>query len=245
VDSELEVIHDEMEQTRASLADKLGALETQVRETVSGATDAVSSTVEGVKEVVSTVSDTVDTVKEQFSISKQFDEHPWLAMGVAVGAGFVAAQLFDRARAAVPGAVAAAARSLGESLPLERPAAEGAPKSAAESKQEGDGVLHSLGSLMPGVGDVAGAAVSQLGGLAVGSLMGLIREMVANHLPQEWKGEVNKFVEQVADKLGGKPLDPTRSNQLLSALGLCGKEGECGGEQRQEGAPATGRFPAR
>jgi hypothetical protein len=74
VDNELEVIRDEMEQTRASLADKLGALEEQVRETVSGATEAVSSTVEGVKDVVSTVSDTVDSVKEQFSLSKQFDE---------------------------------------------------------------------------------------------------------------------------------------------------------------------------
>jgi len=37
------VIRDEMEQTRANLADKLGALENQVRETVSGATDAVKS----------------------------------------------------------------------------------------------------------------------------------------------------------------------------------------------------------
>jgi len=50
------VIRDEMEQTRANLADKLGALENQVRETVSGATEAVSSTVEGVKGVVETVS---------------------------------------------------------------------------------------------------------------------------------------------------------------------------------------------
>jgi len=41
VDSELEVIRDEMEETRANLANKLEALETQVRETVSGASEAV------------------------------------------------------------------------------------------------------------------------------------------------------------------------------------------------------------
>jgi len=272
VDNELEVIRDEMEQTRASLADKLGALEEQVRETVSGATEAVSSTVEGVKDVVSTVSDTVDSVKEQFSLSKQFDEHPWLAMGVAVGAGFVAAHLLNRAAAVVPAAIASAVPDALAGLHLDRTAAAapGAPK-PAELKQDGGGggVLHSLESMLPDVSGVASTLVTSLGGLAVGSLMGVIREMVANHLPQEWKGEVSKFVDQVADQLGGKPLDPTRSNQILGALGLDGKGGDAKenghGGQRQEGAPydparqtgafqaeapsggsqVTGRFPAR
>jgi len=248
------VIRDEMEQTRASLADKLGALEDQVRETVSSAQDAVSSTVEGVKEVVSTVSDTVGSVKEQFSISKQFDEHPWLCMGAAVAAGFVAAQLLDRAGAAVPAALASALPKSLADLPLQR-AAEGAPR-PAQGKQQGDGILHSLESLVPDMGGVMNAAVAQLGGLAVGSLMGVIREMAANHLPPEWKGEVSKFVEQVADQLGGKPLDPTRSNQILSALGVGEKkdEGKENGHNRQEGAfqagppaqaAAAGKFPAR
>jgi len=38
------VIRDEMEMTRANLADKLGALENQVRETVSSASETVTST---------------------------------------------------------------------------------------------------------------------------------------------------------------------------------------------------------
>jgi len=113
---------------------------------------------------------------------------------------------------------------------------------------------------VPDLGGVANAAVAQLGGLAVGSLMGVIREMVATHLPPEWKGEVTKFVDQVADQLGGKPLDPTRSNQIMSALGLGEKKDEGNGvQQRQEGASydsarqqqtgafsqGTGRFPVR
>jgi len=252
VDNELEVIRDEMEQTRASLADKLGALEEQVRETVSDATEAVSSTVEGVKEVVSTVSDTVDTVKEQFSLSKQFDEHPWLAMGVAVGAGFVAAQMLNRAAVVLPAALASAVPDALSGLHLDRTAA-GAPK-PAEPKQDGSGggMLQSLESMLPDVSGVASTLVTSLGGLAVGSLMGVIREMVATHLPQEWKGEVGKFVDQVADQLGGKPLDPTRSNQILEALGFAKKDeanGQAGngaaqGAVQQTGTQA-GRFPAR
>jgi archaellum component FlaC len=65
-----------MEQTRANLADKLGALESQVRETVSGATETVGSAVEGVKEVVGSVSDTVSSVTETFNISKHVEQHP-------------------------------------------------------------------------------------------------------------------------------------------------------------------------
>jgi len=100
VDSEreLEVIRDEMEHTRANLADKLGALEEQVRETVSTASETVTSTVEGVKEVVSNVSETVENVTDTFNVSKHIDEHPWVAMGVAMAAGFVAAQMFGGSR---------------------------------------------------------------------------------------------------------------------------------------------------
>jgi len=93
VDRELEVIRDDMEQTRANLADKLGALENQVRETVSTASETVTSTVEGVKEVVSTVSETVESVTESVNIYKQIEQHPWAAVGISLAAGFVAGQL--------------------------------------------------------------------------------------------------------------------------------------------------------
>jgi len=65
-DRELEMIRDQMHQTRASLADKLGTLESQVSKTVETATQAVATatetvtnTVEEVKEVVSNVTETV------------------------------------------------------------------------------------------------------------------------------------------------------------------------------------------
>jgi ElaB/YqjD/DUF883 family membrane-anchored ribosome-binding protein len=241
VDNELEVIRDEMEQTRANLADKLGALETQVRETVSGATEAVNSTVEGVKEVVETVSETVESVTETFNVSRQFEQHPWLALGAAVATGFVVAQIIGRVSQAAPAPVPPPAPE----LPLQ-PVAQtqpAAPREQPAQQKEESGLLHSLESMLPDVKGVMGTLVGSLGGLAVSSLMGVIREMASSGLPQEWKGEVTQLVDQVTTKLGGKPLDSTRSSQLVHALGLGGHgEQDQGGQQRegqrQEGAPS-------
>jgi len=246
VDNELEVIRDEMEQTRANLAEKLGALENQVRETVSGATEAVSSTVEGVKEVVSTVSETVESVTETFNVSKQFEQHPWMAFGAAVATGFVIAQVIGRSSHPAPAHVPSPSPAL--DLPP-RPAAASTSAAhqprQAEGTGEESGLMHSLKSALPDVSGVMNTMVSNLGGLAVGSLMGVIREMAAQGLPREWQGEVTKLVDQVTTQLGGKVLDPTRADQLLGALGLDGKqaaqetksEGTSQNVQTREGQP--------
>jgi ElaB/YqjD/DUF883 family membrane-anchored ribosome-binding protein len=227
VDNELEVIRDEMEQTRANLAEKLEALESQVRETVSGATEAVSSTVEGVKDVVETVTETVENVTETFNVSKQVEQHPWMALGAAVATGFVVAQVIGRASE--------------PSRPKAAPATNGAaPQAAAwtpqpEARHEHP-VMDSLKSMLPDMSGVMHTLVGSLGGLAVGSLMGVIREFATHELPREWQGDVTKLIDEVTTQLGGKPLDPTRSEQVFSALGLDGHGGQGAGRQ-----PAQGR----
>jgi ElaB/YqjD/DUF883 family membrane-anchored ribosome-binding protein len=206
-----------MEQTRANLADKLGALETQVRETVSGASEAVSSTVEGVKGVVETVSETVDSVTETFNLSKQVEQHPWMAMGAAVAVGFVAAQLLERFSEPSPASGAPRPTpSPPESLsflqlpPVHQPMPAPEP---ARAEAHGESLLGSLGhsaleslkDVMPDAKEVMGTVVSSVSSLAVGSLMGLIRELAATQLPQEWKGEATKLIDQVTTQVGGKP----------------------------------------
>jgi len=216
------VIRDEMEQTRASLAEKLGALETQVRETVSDATDAVSSTVDGVKNVVSTVSETVESVTETFNLSKHVERYPWVSMGAAVATGFVIAQVIGRSS---------------EPAPATAPAASAPPAAPSNGKQESE-VWKSIESMLPDMSGVMGTMVSTLGGLAVGGLMGVIRELAAQGLPKEWTGDATKLIDQVTTQLGGKPLDEARSSQLFRALGLddLGK-GDQQEESRPEGAP--------
>jgi ElaB/YqjD/DUF883 family membrane-anchored ribosome-binding protein len=214
VDSELEVIRDEMEQTRANLADKLGALESQVRVTVSGATDAVSSTVEGVKGVVESVSETVESVTETFNVSKQVEQHPWMAFGAAVAVGFVAAQVLDRLSQPSPApAPQPPEPSPSPSIqlqPMHQTQPTPAPQPAHSESESflgslGHKAVDSLKDVLPDTKEVMNTVVSSVSSLAVGSLMGLIRELAANGLPAEWKGEATKLIDQVTTKLGGKP----------------------------------------
>jgi len=243
VDNELEVIRDEMEQTRANLAEKLGALETQVRETVSGATEAVSSTVEGVKDVVSSVTETVESVTETFNVSKQVEQHPWMALGAAVATGFVVAQVLGRsgnghvAAGAPPGPPAPPAPSHHVTAQAGAPT-PAQPAHPAPQQHEEHGIMHSLESMLPDMKGVMGTLATSLGGMAVGGLMGLIREMASRELPAAWKGDVTRLIDQVTTQLGGKPLDSAHSSSLLVALGLDGHHDQPSQAPRQEGTPA-------
>jgi len=234
------VIRDEMEQTRANLADKLGALESQVRETVSTASETVSSTVEGVKEVVSNVSETVGSVTDTLNVPKHIEQHPWVALGVAVAAGFVAAQMFGGSRQqAAPAAPqppkpeprpepraepshekqsSAGGTSFGSLLPsLESLVPDVTSKAAA--------MLPSMESLAPEIKHLGDTVVAGLGGLAVGGGMNVIRELVADAVPGSWKGEITKIVDDLTQQLGGKPLS--------------GKQQQ--GEQQPQQKPADGQ----
>jgi phosphate uptake regulator len=74
MDDSPEVIRLQMEETRASLSEKLETLEQQVVGTVQDARAAVTDTVETVKEAVH---ETVETVKDTFDIGAQMQRHPW------------------------------------------------------------------------------------------------------------------------------------------------------------------------
>jgi ElaB/YqjD/DUF883 family membrane-anchored ribosome-binding protein len=208
VDGELEVIRGEMEETRANLANKLEALETQVRETVSSASETVTTTVEGVKDVVETVSDTVGTVTDTFNISKQVEEHPWIAMGIAVAAGFMAGQMLGGG-SSQPAQPQPAPQPSPPPTPSPSPPQPALEQIQAQQPSQQNGIfpsLESLESLLPDMNGVLGTALTGVNSLAIGTVMGVVREVVANGLPLEWKSELTKMVDQMTTQLGGKPL---------------------------------------
>ena len=78
--TERDIRHD-MERTRSSLTDNLEMIGEKVQGTVDSATATVG-------EALDTVSETVDQVKEAFNVRHQVEQHPWVAVGGAVFAGF-------------------------------------------------------------------------------------------------------------------------------------------------------------
>jgi len=184
VDNELEVIHHQMEATRASLADKLDTLENHVLGTVHQATDAVSHTVEDVKSVVDTVTDsiqeTVQSVKETFNLRDRVREHPWMSVSGAVAVGFLGGYLLPAPAAQQPEPV--------EYPPPEPPR----PLSRAESRY-----VEETSDFGP---------LQKIKELAIGALMNLVRQFAADATPENMKHDVLDLVDDLTTRFGGKPF---------------------------------------
>ena len=185
MDSELEVIRTEMEATRGSLAQKIGELENQVRDTVTGAGDAVAATKEGVMEVVSSVSDTVsnvkESIKETFNLSKQVEDHPWAAFGIAVAAGAAGAMLVGSSKPVLPS-------SNGHVPPSPNHTPFPSVAAAAAAPEE------------PGV---LGSMVSKLQTLAVIALTDYVQDMIRQSAPEPWKDGLQDIVRDLSSQLTG------------------------------------------
>jgi ElaB/YqjD/DUF883 family membrane-anchored ribosome-binding protein len=218
MDNESEVIRQQMEETRASLAEKLETLEQQVVGTVQGTTAAVTETVdtvkEGVQETVETVKNTVQeavgAVKETFDIPRQVERHPWAMMGGAVALGYVAGYLYTRSqdRSRMPGwASSPSLRESGWSTPApERSLApqrfEDRPVPPAPSPPEPP-----RSSWLSELNKMFGNEINQLKGLAIGAAMGIVRDMVTRSAPPQLEGQLTNMMDSITNKLGGQPME--------------------------------------
>ena len=187
MDNELEVIRHQMEETRTSLADKLGELESQVRGAVEGATNLVADTAETVQETVhnvtDTVQDTVHSVTEAFDLGRQVDRHPWAMMAGAVAVGFMGGVALGPSNGT--SALSSAASFTGA-------ASHGPP---AEP-----GPLH--------------GALQTLKGMALGALLGVVRDAVVKAVPGEYAPDLTRMVDDLTTQLGGKPLHASPEGNL-------------------------------
>ena len=216
MDEQPEVILQQMEETRSNLADKLEALENQVSDTVQATTSAVTETVETVKETVENVTETVketvekatETVEsvghavgEAFDISVQTERHPWIVFGGSLALGFTVAQLLgsskkkadqeasDRAwQSRLPALESTSSKDYGH-----RPAEP--PPSAQTAAEPEEGKKSWLWE-----------QVDRLKGLAIGSLMGVVRDMAAKNLPGSLGQRVAEEVDSLTTNLGGEPI---------------------------------------
>jgi ElaB/YqjD/DUF883 family membrane-anchored ribosome-binding protein len=225
VDNELEVIRHQMEEKRSSLADKLDALENQVIGKVQDTTQEVTNIVHEVKEgitdvvqevkstvgsVTEGVQETVESVKETFDFREHIRQHPWLCLGGAVAAGFAGAYFLgphsrtERTRSWQPCPPESGGTSAPASLSdLSAPGPE-------PVKQQGESTTDHILSVL---GDTGTQALTKVKELAVGTLMGVLGEVVVNSLPAALKSEASTLLTDLTTRLGGKIIDFSKGNQ--------------------------------
>jgi ElaB/YqjD/DUF883 family membrane-anchored ribosome-binding protein len=208
MDNEPEVIREQMDETRASLTDKVETLEHQVVQTVQEAACAVQETVATVKEAVhdsvetvrDSVSCTIDNIKEAMNLQRQFDRHPWLLFGSSVLVGFVGGRLLgERETEAYEAEHGTGSASLGNGRAaagresIREPAAM---RVAAEAETRPSWLGAMIESVRP--------ELNRLRGLAVGTALGVVRDAVAANAPPQLGPKVCEVIDSMTGKLGGE-----------------------------------------
>jgi len=200
-----EVIRKQMEETRSQLTDKLEALETQVADTVQATSSAVSETVENVKETVENVTeavkDTVQSVSNTFNLRLQTERHPWIVFGGAMTLGCVAAHWLGRS----------APRGQPEALlPEAGPAsASGEARAREEEWRRAQPTFQAAAPWEPAAPEKKSwfwDEVARVKGLAVASLLGVVRDMASRSLPNALGHRVAEEVDELTRKLGADPI---------------------------------------
>jgi len=204
-----DLIREHMEETRTAMTEKLETLEQKVVGTVQEATSAVTDTVASVKdsiedtvtsvtdsvqETVTAVKDSmeggVEAVKSLFDVPALVKRHPWPMVGGSMTLGFVLGKLLG-ARGRAP-ATAAADSS-------ER-------KAERYFASESQPAISTPAAKSPGFFEAFGPEIAKLKGLALGTLMGVAREMIVKAVPPHLGDKLENILNGVTEKLGGEPL---------------------------------------
>jgi len=238
------MIEQEMARTRASLTEKLEALESQVADTVQTATEAVqtttetvSETVENVKETVEavtgTVENTVRSIGDSLNLSRQAELRPWLVFGSSVAAGCLLGWLTTsrprRSRTSttqMPPIPSSSGEPMRATTYRSQPA-EPAPSEKTESKS------------WFGEQSWVGEQLGRLKGLAVGTLLGALRDVATRAVPESVSGRLAEELDRVTTQLGGEPIH----GKVIPSSEPAASTAEPKGEQRS--GPKSTEQPAK
>jgi ElaB/YqjD/DUF883 family membrane-anchored ribosome-binding protein len=240
MENDPEMIRKQMAETRTSLTEKLETLEQRVVNTVEGASSAVNNVKDAVQETVATVKhsvqDTVGSVRDAFDIDRQVEKRPWTMMAGAVAVGFVGGYLLNRAAASRPAERELERKILddrwtniekrrrGELNGFHTPSQDSetaAPVEQARSDESG---------VLSHVGQTFEKELGQLKGLAIGAMLGMIRDMARDSVPKPMEQQVGEVIDGITEKLGGQPiqgrlLPKSTAESHRDAVGECSSLG--------------------
>ena len=206
MEDQQEAILRDMKETRASMSEKLEALENQVADKVQPVADAVERVSEAAAHIVEDVKDTVhevtgkveETVKavsSAFDLREQFARRPWLALGVAATTGCVLATLLGRRSRSAPetstDSVSRSKHGKNGSNGWHRSEAKVKPAQNKETDLP-EGLFTE--------------ELRKLKGLAIGSLMNVLRELAKKGLPDLIGSRIADEIDTLTSRLGAEPI---------------------------------------
>jgi len=215
------LIRQQMEQTRGALSEKIEILENRVSATMQEATHEVAETVqavtgsvqetveavtESVEDTVHTLKETVDdtltvvkegvgAVREMFDIPAHVERHPWLTVGGSVALGFFFGDFLYRRRTMPNRTPVPPATFTAGVLP------NGSSKTNGEAPRSKESLLNKITP-----------ELKQLAGLAVGTLMGTVREMVTSASSENLKEPLAEIIDSITEKIGGTRIAPNTAH---------------------------------
>jgi ElaB/YqjD/DUF883 family membrane-anchored ribosome-binding protein len=208
MDQEPDVIRQEIEETRSSLAEKIETLEHQVRATVQNVKDSVEGTIENVKETVegtvdnvkSSVQETVHSVQDTFDMNAQVQRHPWAMLGGSFVAGFVVGNLIQGRRhdTDVWGHDRWMNRLTNRSPASRNYQEYERPREESPARASEPGLVDTLRNQFS---DEIGMAK----GMIIGALMGVARDIVKQNLPK-LAPQIDELMNSATAKMGGEPI---------------------------------------
>lgn len=244
VTNTVESVTDTVKETVESVTDKFqtavdsvsGTVEA-VTQTVDSAKEAVQGTMDSVKQGLFSAKDTVentvqsvkDSVSEVFDLPGHVRSHPWAMLGGSVLLGFLGGKLLGGGGSSVSSS--SFAKALGSYDDARDYARDNSRRSFSDGRSEGrsegrsSNGLSSQGnessSSKPGWMDWVttsfGSELNTLKGLAVGTTVGVVRDMVVQSLPEHLKHEVSKLMNDFTSSLGGKPIqEPVMDEEIES-----------------------------
>jgi ElaB/YqjD/DUF883 family membrane-anchored ribosome-binding protein len=178
---EADVIRKRIEETRAALQAKLAALENQVRGTVSEVATRVQTTRAAVEQ-------TAQSVRRSLDLNYQMQERPWAMLGGCFMLGTVV------------GLALAPRRQPSSRISRGGVALRGDEESArsVEALASSGGV-----SLFHRLADSFQPELAKVRGLAVGFLMGAVRDVLKGAIPPNLAPHVEDILNNVTTKMGG------------------------------------------
>jgi len=224
MDNQNEAILRQMEGTRASLTEKLEALENQIAGKVQAGANVVDRTTEAANQIVDTVKATVHEVKESvdrsmesvtsaFDLRKQTDKHPWVVVGLATAAGCVLGNIMGRRDVQTVGTQ--------ESVPTFKPVASRPKHTKVPEGGNGHGTKKASGHSDFWEQDWVRDQLTRLKGLALGTLLSVVRDMAKQSITGPLGERVAEEIENFTTRVGAEPI----RGQVLSFEESSGNEG--------------------